>query len=120
MNNNKKGCCLKSWDSICAHKNVEGLGIKKTADMNKALVAKMNWDVVNNSNKMWVMAFKKKYVRNKNFIKMPIPKGASWASQSIFECRKVISKGLCHKIGNGLTTWIFENPWVPNELRFIS
>ena len=50
MNNSKKGCCLKSWDSICAHKNVRGLGIKKIVDMNKALVAKMNWDVVNNSN----------------------------------------------------------------------
>ncbi|KAK9995936.1 hypothetical protein SO802_020622 [Lithocarpus litseifolius] len=50
---------------------------------------------------------------------MPIPKGASWASQSIFECKNVISKGLCHKIGNGLNTWIFENPWVPNEPGFI-
>ena len=36
-----KGCCLKSWDSICTPKNVGRLGIKKTADMNKALVAKM-------------------------------------------------------------------------------
>ena len=88
--------------------------------MNKALVAKMTWNVVNNSDKMWMMAFKKKYVWNRKFMKMSILKGVSWAPQSIFECRKVISKGLCHKIGNSLTTWIFENPWVPNELRFIS
>ena len=67
MDDSRKGCCLKSWDSICTPKNVEGLGIKKTANMNKALVAKMTWDVVNNSDKMWVMAFKKKYVRNRNF-----------------------------------------------------
>ena len=38
---------------------------------------------------------------------------------SIFECRKVISKGLCHRNGNGLNTWIFEDPWVLNEPGFI-
>ena len=87
--------------------------------MNKALVAKMTWDVVNNSDKRWVVVFKKKYVRNRNFMKMPNPKSAFWAAQSIFVCRKVISKGLCHRIGDGLNTWIFEDPWVPNEPGFI-
>ena len=87
--------------------------------MNKALVAKMTWDVVNNSDKRWVVVFKKKYVRNRNFMKTPNPKSAFWAAQSIFVCRKVISKGLCHRIGDGLNTWIFEDPWVPNEPRFI-
>ena len=119
MDDSEKGCCLKSWDSICTPKNVGGLGIKKISDMNKALVAKMTWNVVNNSDKMWVMAFKKKYVWNRKFMKMSILKGVSWAPQSIFECRKVISKGLCHRIGNGLNTWIFEDPWVPNEPGFI-
>ena len=77
MDDSKKGCYLKSWDSICTPKNVRGLSIKKTADMNKALVAKMTWNVVNNSDKMWVMAFKKRYVRNRKFMKMSISKGVS-------------------------------------------
>ena len=38
---NKQVCCLKSWDSICIPKGVGALGLKKIADMNKALVAKM-------------------------------------------------------------------------------
>ena len=77
MDDSRKGCCLKSWDSISTPKNVGGLGIKKIVDMNQAFVTKMTWDVVNNSDKMWVMAFKKKYVWNINFMKMPILKGAS-------------------------------------------
>ena len=52
---NKKGGCLKSWDSICTPKSVGGLGIKKTEDMNKALVAKMTWEVASNVDKMWAM-----------------------------------------------------------------
>ena len=49
-------------------KSVGGLGIKKTEDMNKALVAKMTWEIASNANKLWVQIFKKKYVNchNKN------------------------------------------------------
>ena len=57
---NKHECCLKRWNSICTPKDVGGLGIKKTTDMNKALVAKMTWDVAKGVNKMWVNIFRKK------------------------------------------------------------
>ena len=89
---NKRGSCLKSWDSICTPKSVGGLGIKKTEDMNKALVAKMTWEVASNVDKMWVRVFKKKYVRSKKFMKLSMPKAASWSCQSIFGGREVIKK----------------------------
>ena len=87
--------------------------------MNKALVAKMTWEIASNANKLWVQVFKKKYVKYRNFMKMPSPKGASWDAQSIFECRDVVKKGMCHKIGNGLNTWIWEDPQIPNETNLI-
>ena len=31
----------------------------------------------------------------------------------------VIKKRMCYRIGNGLNTWILEDPWIPNEPRFI-
>ena len=76
----KKVVVSKAGIQYAHLKMSEVLALKKTVDMNKALVAKMTWDVVNNSNKIWVMAFKKKYVRNRNFMKMSISKGVSWAS----------------------------------------
>ena len=87
--------------------------------MNKALVAKMTWEVASNVDKMWVKVFKKKYVRSKKFMRMSMPKVASWSCQSIFGGREVIKKGLCHRIGNGLNTWIWEDPWIPNEPNLI-
>ena len=77
-----------------------GLGIKKIKDMNRALVAKLTWEVASNAKKLWVKMFQKKYVRGKNFMKMPMPKSISWSSQSIFGCRDVVKKGFCHKIGS--------------------
>ena len=50
---------------------------------------------------------------------MPSPKAASWAPQSIFDCRDVVKKGMCHKISNGLNTWIWEDHWIPNEPNLI-
>ena len=107
--NKKNGVCLKSWDSICTPKAAGGLGLKKTEDMNQALVEKLTWDVASNADNCWVEIFKKKNVRGRNFMKMPMPKSITWTSQSIFECRDVIKNGLCHKRGNGWNTWILED-----------
>ena len=95
-----------------------GLGINKTKDMNRALVAKLTWEVVSNAKKFWVKMFQKKYVRGKNFMKMPMPKSISWSSQSIFGCRDVVKKGLCHKIRSVWNTWILDDPWVPEDSYF--
>ncbi|KAK9995734.1 hypothetical protein SO802_020420 [Lithocarpus litseifolius] len=97
----KHGLFLRSWDSICLPKWAGGIGIRKTEDLNKALVAKLSWEMASNSGKKWVQLFRKKYVKHRNFMKMQCPKYASWAAMSIFKCRDVLSNGLCHKIGNG-------------------
>ena len=65
-----------------------------------------------------VKMFQKKYVRGKNFMKMPMPKSISWSSQSIFGCRDVVKMGLCHKIWNGWSTWILDDPWVLEKPNF--
>ncbi|KAL0014567.1 hypothetical protein SO802_001636 [Lithocarpus litseifolius] len=114
----KHGLYLKSWDSICTPKALGDLGIKKTEDMDRALVAKLTWEVASDAEKPWVKMFQKKYVRGKNFMKMPMPKSIYWSSQSIFGYRDVVKKGLCHKIGSGWNTWIFDDHWVPEELDF--
>ena len=74
------GAFLKGGIPFVVLKPEGGLGIKKMVDMNKALVAKLTWEVVSNEDKTWVTMLKKKYVRNRNFIKISMPKNASWAS----------------------------------------
>ena len=75
--------------------------------------------MASNSGKKWVQLFQKKYVKHRNFIKMQCPKSASWVAMSIFKCKDVLSNGLCHKIGNGWGTCIWEDPWVLDIPRFI-
>lgn len=52
------------------------MGIKKTEDMNKALVAKMAWEIASNADKWWVKVFQKKYVKNIKFYENPSAKSS--------------------------------------------
>lgn len=49
------------WSNICKPKSEGGLGIRKAADMNKALLAKLNWRLVKEHDKLWVRFVKSKY-----------------------------------------------------------
>lgn len=95
----KHGLFLRSWDSICLPKWAGGIGMRKREDLNKALVAKLSWEVASNSGKKWVQLFRKKYVKHRNFMKMQCPKFASWAAMSIFNAKMSLAMGFAIRLG---------------------
>ncbi|KAL3819819.1 hypothetical protein ACJIZ3_005724 [Penstemon smallii] len=52
-NANGNSLMLKSWSSICLPKSKGGLGLHRTEDFNRALVAKLTWKVASNETKLW-------------------------------------------------------------------
>ena len=52
---------MVGWEKFCMPKNQGGLGFKKINEMNKALLMKLSWEVVSNSDKLWVKVFCSKY-----------------------------------------------------------
>ena len=52
---------MVGWDRICKPKTHGGLGFKKLDVMNQALLRKLTWEVVSNSDKLWVKVFCSKY-----------------------------------------------------------
>jgi hypothetical protein len=59
---------LKSWSSICMPHNPGGLGIRDMKSTNLALIAKLGWNILNNSDNIWVQLLQKKYIRYENFL----------------------------------------------------
>ena len=45
---------LKSWSSICSPKAEDGLGFRRMHDYNLALIAKLGWKLLSNTNCLWV------------------------------------------------------------------
>ena len=52
---------MVGWDKVCMPKNHGGLGFKKIDEMNQALLMKLSWEVVSNSDKLWVKVLCSKY-----------------------------------------------------------
>ena len=52
---------LVAWDKVCQQKNEGGLGIWRSKEMNKALIAKVGWRVMNNEHSLWAQVVRKKY-----------------------------------------------------------
>lgn len=53
----KKGIRMIFWDKICQPKNQEGLGFRKTEEVNSAFLAKLAWKIIPDHNNLWYNLF---------------------------------------------------------------
>lgn len=65
----KKKTHLICWDEVCRPKSFGGLGIRTARNNNLANLAKLAWQVVNNSDLLWVKVIKEKYVKGEHVSK---------------------------------------------------
>jgi hypothetical protein len=110
----KGGLYLKAWDSLCVPKSAEGLGLRRSADMNNALLAKLGWNVAKKDDKPWVRFMNAKYLRGKSFWSAKASTKSSWVWKSILSTRDTLTKGVCWRVNNGVGLDIWNALWVPN------
>lgn len=48
----------KDWTDICTPKTRGGIGLRTMADMNRALLAKLGWQMITSRNLLWVQALR--------------------------------------------------------------
>lgn len=97
----KKRVHLVNWNDVCKTKNSGGLGLRKAADFNQALRAKLAWQMAVNSNKLWVQVLRNKYVKGGDFFTAPIRANSSWGWRSIGKGMNLIELGTTWQVGNG-------------------
>uniref|UniRef100_A0A803PVF6 Uncharacterized protein n=1 Tax=Cannabis sativa TaxID=3483 RepID=A0A803PVF6_CANSA len=91
----------KIWDSLCQPKQRSGLEFRKFEDINRALMAKLAWDIAGNVEKPWAMAFRAKFSSWESFwfVRPRASNFAIW--KGILQARKIILEGACTIIANG-------------------
>ena len=52
--NKTRNLSLKAWDSLSLPKDLGGLGLRKMREVNMALISKLGWKLLNNSESLWV------------------------------------------------------------------
>lgn len=68
---------------VCEPQESGGLGISMVRKFNKALLAKLTWQMTMNYNKLGAQVMQEKYVKVESFLSAPVPSNASWGWKSI-------------------------------------
>uniref|UniRef100_A0A803PAD0 Reverse transcriptase domain-containing protein n=1 Tax=Cannabis sativa TaxID=3483 RepID=A0A803PAD0_CANSA len=107
-------CALKSWNDLCQPKKCGGLGFRRMADVNVALLAKLFWLVLKGDDKMWVRILRDKYCSLLTPWNVEKKEMDSRGWKSILEARQICIKGAGLLVADGNID-IWDRPWVPHR-----
>jgi len=113
-NSTEKGLPLVAWDKICRPKQNGGMGLRKTAAINRAYQRKLAWKIFTNQDSMWVRIMRKKYLRHHEFFSAQIKQGDSMVWKNIMKCRELIRQGLIWTIGDRKDISFWQDNWIEN------
>ncbi|XP_024195608.1 uncharacterized protein LOC112198716 [Rosa chinensis] len=112
-NENKK-VHLVGWETVCQPKKLGGLGIKKTADMNQAMLAKASWRLFQHDSGLWASIYSEKYLKNccitgDNYLPPP-DCSSTW--RSISYGAVMLRKNLKWRVGDGKKIKFWYDYWL--------
>jgi Reverse transcriptase (RNA-dependent DNA polymerase) len=102
-----------AWDRICTDKEDGGLGLRKLETLNKAMVLKAFWTLVNNPQHTWSQVCMVKYLRDEGstFWTVVASPANSTLWQKIIQTREKILQNYTIKLGSGEDTRAVGAPW---------
>ncbi|CAA7016725.1 unnamed protein product [Microthlaspi erraticum] len=106
---------LVAWDKICSPKDDGGLGIRKAQDMNKAVVAKLGWRLLQDQTSLWARVLRGKYkvhdVREATWFNTKGNWSSTWRS-ILKGMREVVIPGLSWVPGDGRNIRFWKDNWL--------
>ena len=112
---NKNKVHWVAWKQLTREKKRGGMGFQDIQSFNRALLAKQIWRIIRNPNLLSSRILKSKYFPNCSVLDSRTPNNASWFWQSIMSAREELQWGIRKRIGNGLSTRIWDDQWIPNQ-----
>ncbi|XP_050386279.1 uncharacterized protein LOC126802669 [Argentina anserina] len=110
----KKNVHLVNWDTVCQPKSITGLGIKKTSEMNQAMLAKLSWRFMQKDAVLWANMFQEKYLKDMDITDHDFCAHSDCSSvwRSIFHSAHLFRKNLKWRVGNGKKINFWHDVWV--------
>ncbi|KAJ9536012.1 hypothetical protein OSB04_un000818 [Centaurea solstitialis] len=119
--NSSRGKCKVAWDAVCKPISCGGLGLRRLAAWNRALLSKHLWDMCANRNSLWVMWISLFYVKQDSVWKVRALPRWSWTFRKILSLREDFRPFIHVRLGDGLSTNAWEDNWLGTRLTaFIS
>lgn len=100
-----KSISLVRWEEVVKTKHNGGLGIRCMRDMNNALLAKLGWRLINETDALWSQVIRNKYMDSKSCIlAMQDKSNASMIWRAIMKGVPVLREGMRRQVRNGRST----------------
>ncbi|CAN1817498.1 Putative ribonuclease H protein At1g65750 [Linum perenne] len=111
---NKRSLHWKHGDILCSPKDQGGLGFRDFETFNLALLAKQAWRLTTLTQPLWVRLLKSRYFHKSSFLQAGKGARPSWIWASLCEARYSLDLGIVRVIGNGESTNLTKDPWIPH------
>lgn len=107
----KIGGAKIAWHMVCKPTQEGGLGLKCTAEWNKAQLLNHIWRLITKRKSLWVTWVYATALKRNNFWTMRIPSDCSWFWRNILKLRDVARTYTSTIIGNGKLINFWLDPW---------
>jgi len=111
----EKGLPLVAWDKICRPKVLGGLGLRKSAAVNIACMAKLVWKILTQKDNFWVKQISAKYGAPESFFEVRPKPNDSWVWKSLLRLRPFVKRGIRWKVGNGHSINFWTDCWCADD-----
>uniref|UniRef100_A0A2N9HIV3 CCHC-type domain-containing protein n=1 Tax=Fagus sylvatica TaxID=28930 RepID=A0A2N9HIV3_FAGSY len=112
----KKKMNMVGWDKICRPKKDGGLGLSAAKPRNIALLAKLNWRLVEEKDSLWAKTLLAKYCPNGPLeINERTSRSGSSNWRGLKMGHEIFRQGLCCVIRNGHLVSFWHDTWVGNR-----
>jgi len=108
-----------AWQSICFPLREGGLGIKSLQTWNTAATMKHIWHLLVDKDSIWTVWVKTVLLRNRSLWQINIPSTPSWSWRKILQAREDCRGWFLSCIGNGFSTSLWFDYWLPEGKRLI-
>ncbi|XP_074291949.1 uncharacterized protein LOC141618767 [Silene latifolia] len=109
----KRGISWVSWKNLTQRKGCGGMGFRDFTLFNLSLLGKQAWRLVMEPGSLWAQILRAKYFPTGDFMTAGLGGNPSYTWRGILEARKVLDRGLRRRIGDGLSTRVWSDAWIP-------
>ncbi|VVA23746.1 PREDICTED: ribonuclease H At1g65750, partial [Prunus dulcis] len=105
---------LVNWETVCKSKCAGGLGVKKAAWMNQALLAKSGWRLLQNDQGLWAKVLRAKYLKNCDMLSVNEHQFRSCSScwRGVLFGAKLLPSGVKWRVGSGDSILFWTDVWL--------
>lgn len=109
---------LIAWKRVCLPKKEGGLGIRQAGPMNVAMLAKVGWRLLHDTDSLWARVLRSKYkvghIHDSSWLAVKSNWSSTWRSVGL-GLRKAVLPGLSWILGDGQKIRFWQDKWLGNE-----